>query len=65
MRLYNSLTDIIGSPEFDDFLKNEENTTGFTLMDKIIKKKSSFKIEKPDNIVAQANRFFNSKYNEI
>ena len=67
MKRYNSLTDIIGSPEFDAFIERSK-TTGNSLLDKIAKKKG-LKITKPidfsTNIVTVANEFYNSIYNEI
>ena len=66
-RLYNSFTEIFGSPEYDAFLKKKE-TTGFSLLDKIVAKKG-LRVKKPVdlsiNIVDSITEFYNSAENEI
>lgn len=62
---YNSLHEIIASEEFEKF-KERRQTTGYSLLDKIIKKKHlKIKTDIYENIVEIATLFYNSSDNEI
>ena len=64
---YNSFVEIFGSPEYATFLKKKE-TTGFSLLDKIVAKKGlkvKQSIDLSTSIMDNITEFFNSVENEI